>query len=519
LSTHLDFGTNAFTGMSLWLDIAVRPGASTNDFVALTPRQPVTPTPYALFAPNAGTAATASAVAVGAVSSAQLKTLAAPTNGQVLSFSGKNLVWTNGSSSAGSWSLNGNAGTSTGVNFLGTTDNQPLELWVNGARTLRLEPNVAGARNVIGGSPVNAVDAGVVGAFIGGGGATNYFTSFPTPNRVSANFGAIGGGILNTINTNANLSSIGGGFGNTANGTYATVGGGYNNTALLGDAGTVGGGSENTAGGYATVAGGYHNTASGQATVGGGQDNSATASLATVAGGGANSASGYGDTVGGGSRNTASESGTTVGGGSFNTASGNHAAVAGGALNTASGSEATLAGGGNNTASGRWATVAGGLENVAAGINSFAAGYRAMAIHDGAFVWADLPGFSGIPSFSSTATNEFSVRAKGGARFVTAIDSSGSATAGVQLAAGGGSCLLLAIATPKKTSWPSIPRFCLRNFPLFRSLFGTTKPRKNRCVISDRWRRTFTLRSASEKTTNTSLQSMPTAWLWRRFRD
>jgi hypothetical protein len=42
------------------------------------------------------------------------------------------------------WSLSGNAGT-TGTDFLGTTDNQPLELRVNGARAMRLEPASDGA--------------------------------------------------------------------------------------------------------------------------------------------------------------------------------------------------------------------------------------------------------------------------------------------------------------------------------------------------------------------------------------
>ncbi len=38
------------------------------------------------------------------------------------------------------WSLTGNAGTTPGTDFIGTTDNQPLELWVGGSRALRLEP-------------------------------------------------------------------------------------------------------------------------------------------------------------------------------------------------------------------------------------------------------------------------------------------------------------------------------------------------------------------------------------------
>ena len=40
----------------------------------------------------------------------------------------------------GGWSLTGNAGTAPGTNFLGTTDNEALELRANGKRALRLEP-------------------------------------------------------------------------------------------------------------------------------------------------------------------------------------------------------------------------------------------------------------------------------------------------------------------------------------------------------------------------------------------
>ena len=45
-SVQLDFGAGAFDGSARWLEISVR--ADTNDFTVLQPRQPVTPTPYAL---------------------------------------------------------------------------------------------------------------------------------------------------------------------------------------------------------------------------------------------------------------------------------------------------------------------------------------------------------------------------------------------------------------------------------------------------------------------------------------
>jgi hypothetical protein len=45
----LDFGTSAFTSQARYLDIWVRPGASTGGYTALTPRQPLTATPNALY--------------------------------------------------------------------------------------------------------------------------------------------------------------------------------------------------------------------------------------------------------------------------------------------------------------------------------------------------------------------------------------------------------------------------------------------------------------------------------------
>ncbi len=45
----LDFGASAFTGAARYLEIAVRP-ADVGGFTTLTPRQPITPAPYALYA-------------------------------------------------------------------------------------------------------------------------------------------------------------------------------------------------------------------------------------------------------------------------------------------------------------------------------------------------------------------------------------------------------------------------------------------------------------------------------------
>jgi hypothetical protein len=75
--------------------------------------------------------------------------------------------------------------------------------------------------------------------------------------------------------------------------------------------------------------------------------------------------------------------------------------------------------------------VPGGASCEAAGARSFAAGHRAKANHDGAFVWAD----GTFADFASTVDNQCNVRAAGGTR----IFSNSSATVGVELAAGGNS--------------------------------------------------------------------------------
>jgi len=621
-TVELGFGS-AFTGDARWLEIGVRPGASAGAYTTLMPRQALTATPYALYAlgaPWSGLAGIPPDFADG-VDDDTLGGLSC-SNGQVAKWNSATSQWqcSNDETSAGGggWSLTGNVGTNPATNFLGTTDTQALELRVNSARALRLEPN-AYSPNLIGGSSSNSVTSGVAGATIGGGGAADDGWGNLVPNRVTDDYGTVGGGGNNQAGDNAgatddaSYSTVAGGLGNTAsgatgfNGGAATVGGGYWNTASGGGAtiaggvwniasgneatisgglentasgeqatvgggggntakgdhatvgggflnhadaltvtigggeyisvtgraatvaggsyitvtneyvavgggqhnsasapyatisggrrntvsewgATIGGGSFNTASGdgatigggggntasawgsatsggdyntasgvYGTVGGGYHNTASGfcatvgggrlnhadaltvtigggeyinvtgqaatvaggsyitvtseYAAVGGGLHNTASGEGATVGGGGFNTADAPYATVGGGEFNTASGYDATVGGGNWNEASGEGATVGGGDSNTADGGRATVGGGSVNTASGWAATVPGGSWNTAQGNNSFAAGYRAKANHDGTFVWADSTG----ADFASTAADQFAVRANGGA--------------------------------------------------------------------------------------------------------
>lgn len=110
-------------------------------------------------------------------------------------------------------------------------------------------------------------------------------------------------------------------------------------------------------------------------------------------------------------------------------------AVSGGSENTAGGLASAVSGGTMNEASGEMSMIPGGHLNTASGEVSCAAGFRAKAVHDGSFVWADSNDFD----FESVADNEFAARATGGVRFVTGLDVDGNPNAGVHVAAGSGS--------------------------------------------------------------------------------
>ncbi len=267
--------------------------------------------------------------------------------------------------------------------------------------------------NSAGGYSGNSVASGFTGATIGGGGQRG------APNRVTGNYGSVGGGQGNVAGEG---STVGGGFENTAVHFHATVGGGANNVADSEEA---------------TVGGGLKNTASQRfATVGGGSANVASDLNATVSGGSGNTASYQFTAIGGGTQNGASSVASVVAGGDHNLAQGPYSSVLGGLNNKADGSLTTIGGGGGNTASGFYATVPGGFANSAEGNYSFAAGHTAHVTADdpGAFLFADSSTFP----FTSTAANEFAVRATGGVRLVTAIDASGNPLSGVRLSPGSG---------------------------------------------------------------------------------
>ncbi len=71
-TTELDFGAASFDGNARWLEIAIRPGDEAGTYTVLSPRQPITPVPYALFAKAANLALPFSGSASSAVDTALL---------------------------------------------------------------------------------------------------------------------------------------------------------------------------------------------------------------------------------------------------------------------------------------------------------------------------------------------------------------------------------------------------------------------------------------------------------------
>ncbi|MBI3850306.1 MAG: hypothetical protein HY298_08465 [Verrucomicrobia bacterium] len=390
-TVKLDFGASVFTGAARWLEIAVRTNGS-GAFATLTPRQHLTPTPYAIYAGGANAAGISGTLPATTLNGTY--TNAVNFNNGANSFDGSfygqffgssfiggnfvgNFIGT-GSGLADVWHTGGNLGTTAGVNFLGTTDNEPLQLHVNGQRVLRLEPvsDLTGfLPNVIGGKD-NYVVPGTTGAFIGGGGGVGL------SNTIASTEGVIAGGFLNHIEAgNAHASAIGGGFDNTIEfgAARSVIAGGHANRIGTNATGAVVSGGEvnDVLDGafWGTIGGGFLNTIQPNASY---------------------------STIGGGVQNTiqTNASYSFIGGGSGN-------------LILPTAAVSVIGGGFGNTNGGLWATIPGGYANVASGTFSFAAGHQAKARHDGAFVWAD----STSADFVSTASDQFLVRASGGLFF------------------------------------------------------------------------------------------------------
>lgn len=294
-SVQLDFGGTAFDGTDRYLSIALRCPAGSGGYTTLTPRQSLTPTPYAL----------------------GLYGLAVEQNA-----TSPNLIGgfkANNASDNVVGAFIGGGGDVNGFNIV--SDNYGV---VGGGRS-----NTAG--DVFG--DTNTADYATVGGGFG--------------NESFGGYGVIGGGAANRVG--GHYSTVAGGYFNLITAEFAFIGGGAptdiasnpftTNNVVSDNYGVIGGGGNNKAGNntgtitdaqFATIGGGEGNIAtSDHTTIGGGQNNQTTDSFATVAGGQSNAAIEFGATVGGGSLNAATGTFSTVPGGQNNVADGSYSFAAG----------------------------------------------------------------------------------------------------------------------------------------------------------------------------------------------
>ena len=451
----LDFGASSFNGADRWLEIEVRPQGSASAFTQLTPRVKIAASPYAIQALNAATADTlkgtiSAANVTGPLSAAQIPGLDAakitagtlditrmPAGIALLSSSptftgmvaangftgnGANLTALNadnltaGTVSAAvlgnAWKTTGNAGTTAGTHFIGTTDSQGLEIRVNNNRALLIIPGMT-SPNLLAGSSANGVGLGNSGSVVSGGGAVT------SPNAVDSSFAVIAGGRAHTIGTGADDSVIGGGYRNQIKNTSpgssiaggeantiedsspdSTIAGGrFNKVDTLGKANFIGGGATNRIGQYAyyaLITGGKYNTVGNESDysgIGSGVWNSIDNSTlaATIAGGdqnqiwsgahGAFIGSGLLNDIGIGAIESVVTGGhdnlvddysvySTIGGGYSNDilSTNSYSIIAGGLKNTIEANgNANVIGGGATNLIGQYnwyATIAGGRSNV-----------------------------------------------------------------------------------------------------------------------------------------------------------
>ena len=383
----LDFGNEFPAGASRWLEIGVRTNGGAV-FNTLAPRQALTPVPYAIFAESANVS--------GAQGNAVNFSNGANNFDGTFSglFFGSTFVGGNftgnfigsGNALIDVWHTGGNFGTTAGPNFLGTTDNQPLEFRVNNTRVLRLEPDGRSglnAGNLIGGDPSNTIFPPGGGNVIAGGGYPGY------GNTIYSNSAGvfIGGGSGNQIGPSAFDSVIAGGNGNVLQSSDGVIAGGTGQLVQTNSAYSfIGGGDNNLIGNWwDVIAGGYFNTNNGFVSfigngdfnymtgsysfIGGGIYNAVASSYSFQGGGFYNSAAGYASFLGGGGYNSAGPSYSVIGGGYFNVMATNadYSTIAGGHFHRMDGNvtSSTIGGGYNNVMETNVyrATIAGGNGN------------------------------------------------------------------------------------------------------------------------------------------------------------
>ena len=219
-TVELDFNSRFESFTSLYLEIAVRPAGS-DDYTTLSPRQPLHAALRSETALNVrdgsidDDALANNAVRAANVDSSEVQLRVdgqCPANSAIQSIDDSGAV-TCATASGGSWTLSGNAGTAPGTDFIGTSDDVPVDIRTNDRRAMRYEWGFSGSGgpNLIGGHANNAIPSDGESSVIAGGGVA------AAPNSISASYGAIGGGIDNQVS--ASWGTIPGGSGNRVAGS------------------------------------------------------------------------------------------------------------------------------------------------------------------------------------------------------------------------------------------------------------------------------------------------------------
>jgi hypothetical protein len=256
-----------------------------------------------------------------------------------------------------------------------------LSLYSGSNRLFKLFVAAPAISSIIGGFTGNMIDAGY-GDVIAGGGSAGF------ENIISGNsFGrVISGGYDNYVGGSV-VSTISGGGHNAITGTstHGTIGGGSLDSILLGNYGTIAGGTNNkVSADNTTIGGGSYNIISGQAsTISGGTLNTVPNNYSTISGGITNYAGSIVTVIGGGQSNFISDisnNGTySVIGGGLNdsiatTSLSSHSTIAGGKLNKINGQYVFIGGGYANQVSNSYSAIAGGSTNKILGTYGFIGG-------------------------------------------------------------------------------------------------------------------------------------------------
>jgi len=239
----LDFGGNSFTGANRFLEISARPSGAAA-FTLLTPRQPITATPYALRSLNSATADTAAnAQQLAGVSASQyvktddsrMSDARPPTTGS------SNYIQNASSPQASSnfnISGNGTAGGTLSANVVNATQYN-----VNGSRAF----SITGGGSWMGSNtfagvgagalttPSTFTDVGNVNSFFGGGAGT-----LNTSGRNNSFFGWQAGARNTTGIANTAVGASAGFFANTTGNNNTFIGYGADGPADLTNATAIG---------------------------------------------------------------------------------------------------------------------------------------------------------------------------------------------------------------------------------------------------------------------------------------